>query len=204
MSGTGGFAVSGGAGDIPAPAGRQSLPRPLQAVLLLVGLLFAFTVLGGIGVLTLASSADAIDGELLGLLLYAALPGAAGLALSLHVRTGDVWIWRGLIAVHVWFVLGALAALGDGGQGAPQLVIPVVVLLLLLRRSSRDWFGLRMEQRADHRRFSIARMIRWRRDGGQSALEYVGLVLVVVALIGGLMAAGIGGQIARRLPQCGV
>lgn len=189
----------GGAGDgaVRAPAGRQSLPRPLQALLFLVRALFVFTVVGGTGVLTLASSLNAVDGELFGLLLYAALPGVIGFVLSLYVRTGGIWVWRGLLAVHVWLTLGALATLGGagGGQGVTQLVMPLTVVVLLYRASSRDWFELPPEQRAEHRPFSIARMIRWRRDGGQTALEYLGLVLVVVALIGGLVATGIGGQL---------
>lgn len=198
VSGTGGFAVSGGIGGLPAPAGGVPLPRPLRVVLLLVRTLFVFTVVGGVGVLLQAASLDAIDGELLGLLLYAALPGAAGLALSAYVRSGDIWIWRGLVAVHTWFLLGALATLGGDGdaRGVPQLVIPVVGLILLLRRSSRDWFDEPVAQRVAHRPFSLARMIRWRRDRGQTATEYLGLIVIVVAIIGGLLATGIGGQLA--------
>ncbi|MEV6263252.1 Tox-REase-5 domain-containing protein [Streptomyces sp. NPDC051784] len=197
MSGTGGLAAFGGSGWISAPTGRASLPRPLHVVLVLVRVLFGFTVAGGVSGLMLAASAGGVDGELLGLLLYAALPGAVGFTLSSHVRTGDVWIWRGLLGVHVWFLLGALATLSGGqtGRGLTQLLIPLVTLVLLCRPSSRGWFDLRPEQRAPHRPFSIARMITWRRDGGQTALEYLGLVLVVVALIGGLVATGIGGQL---------
>ncbi|MGW1653693.1 hypothetical protein [Streptomyces atratus] len=62
-----GFTVPGGAGAGVVPAGgRQSLPWPLYAVLFLVRALFLVTAVGGIGVLTLASSVDAVDGRLLG------------------------------------------------------------------------------------------------------------------------------------------
>lgn len=74
-------------------------------------------------------------------------------------------------------------------------MVPVAVIVALFRASSRDWFELPQEQRLPRRPFSIARMIKWRRDGGQTALEYLGLVLVVVALIGGLVATGIGAGI---------
>ncbi|MGQ4413612.1 hypothetical protein ACN6K8_006701, partial [[Kitasatospora] papulosa] len=200
MSGAGGFAGSGGFGGVPVPVGRVPLPRPLQAVLLLVRTLFVFTVVGGIGVLLRASSLDAIDGELLGLLLYAALPGAAGFALSLYVRSGDIWIWRGLVAVNGWFLLGALATLSGGGaRGVPQLVIPAVTLVLLLRGGSRDWFDLPVGRRAEHRPFSVARLIRWRRDGGQTAVEYLGLIVIVGALVSALLLTGIGGRISGGL-----
>ncbi|MFF1836060.1 Tox-REase-5 domain-containing protein [Streptomyces sp. NPDC058231] len=202
MSGIGGIAVPGGAdgGAFLARSGRQSLPRPLQAVLILVRVLFAFAVLGGAGVLTLASSLNAVDGQLFGLLLYAALPSVTAFVLALYVRTGGIWIRRGLLAVHVWLTLGALATLGSGdGRGAAQLVIPVVIVVLLFRPSAREWFELPPEQRQPHRPFSIARMIKWRRDGGQTAMEYLGLILVVVALVGALVATGIGAQLTGEM-----
>ncbi|MFJ1545783.1 hypothetical protein ACIPEK_12420, partial [Streptomyces sp. NPDC088246] len=185
-----------------AQQGRQSLPRPLQAVLILVRVLFAAAVLGGAGVLTVASAVNEVDGQLLGLLLYAALPSVTAFVLSLYLRTGGIWIWRGLLAVHVWLTLGALATLGGdgGGRGVTQLVMPVAVVIMLFRPSSRDWFELPLEQRLPHRPFSIARMIKWRRDdGGQTAMEYLGMVLVVVALIGGLIATGIGAQLTGQM-----
>ncbi|MFG2563015.1 hypothetical protein [Streptomyces sp. NPDC048496] len=196
------MAVPGGAGGgvFLARSGRKSLPRPLQAVLILVRTLFVFAVLGGIGVLTVASSINEVDGRLIGLLLYAALPSVFAFVLSLYLRTGGIWIWRGLLAVHVWLTLGALATLGaGGGRGATQLVMPVVIVVLLFRPSSRDWFELPLERRKPHRPFSIARMIKWRRDGGQTAMEYLGMVLVVVALIGGLVATGIGAQLTGEI-----
>lgn len=145
MSGIRELAVPGGAGISAAAArpGRQSLSRPLQAVLILVRLLFVVTVVGAIDALVVASSVDAVDGHLLGMVLYAALPGVTGFVLSLYMRTGGVWIWRGLLAVHVWLTLGALATLGEGtgGQGVSQLVMPVVVLVLLFRAARANGSG---------------------------------------------------------------
>ncbi|NEE56473.1 hypothetical protein G3M55_69445, partial [Streptomyces sp. SID8455] len=105
------------------------MPRPLQAVLILVQLLFVATLVGAIGALSTAASVDAVDGHLLGLLLYASLPGVSAFVLSLYVRTGGIGVWRGLFAVQVWFVLGALAELsgGAGAQGVARLVVPVAV-----------------------------------------------------------------------------
>ncbi|MFD0340633.1 alpha/beta hydrolase [Streptomyces sp. NPDC127117] len=177
------------------------MSRPLQAVLILVRLLFAVTVVGALDALLLAASVDAVDGRLLGMVLYASLPGIAGFVLSFRVRTGGVWVWRGLLAVSAWLTLGALATLGDAnGQGVAQLVLPVVLIVLLLRSRSRAWFRLAAEQRAEHRPFSIVRMLKQRRaDTGQTAMEYLGMILVVVALIGGLVATGIGGQLTGRI-----
>ncbi|MFB7436174.1 alpha/beta hydrolase [Streptomyces microflavus] len=177
------------------------MPRPLQAVLILVQLLFVATLVGAIGALSTASSVDAVDGHLLGLLLYASLPGVSAFVLSLYVRTGGIGVWRGLFAVQVWFVLGALAELsgGAGAQGVARLVVPVAVAVLLARPESRRWFRLGPEERAGQWAFSLARIVKLRRDGGQSALEYLGLVLVVVALVGAMMATGIGRQLTMEM-----
>jgi hypothetical protein len=37
------------------------------------------------------------------------------------------------------------------------------------------------------------------RDRGQTAFEYLGIILVVVAIIGAIMATGIGGAISARI-----
>ncbi|MFJ7086355.1 alpha/beta hydrolase [Streptomyces griseus] len=177
------------------------MPRPLQAVLILLHVLFVATLVGAIRALSTASSVDAVDGYLLGLLLYASLPGVAAFVLSLNVRHGGVRVWYGLLAVQAWIVLGALAELsgGAGGEGVARLVIPAAVIVLLCRPESRRWFRSELEQRAEQRLFSFARMMKLRRDGGQTALEYLGLVLVVVALVGGLMATGTGRQLTAEI-----
>ncbi|MFE6773193.1 alpha/beta hydrolase [Streptomyces fimicarius] len=177
------------------------MPRPLQAVLILLHVLFVATLVGAIRALSTASSVDAVDGYLLGLLLYASLPGVAAFVLSLYVRHGGVRVWYGLLAVQAWIVLGALAELsgGSGGEGVARLVIPAAGIVLLCRPESRRWFRSELEQRAEQRLFSFARMMKLRRDGGQTALEYLGLVLVVVALVGGLMATGTGRQLTAEI-----
>lgn len=109
------------------------MPRPLQAVLILLHVLFVATLVGAIRALSTASSVDAVDGYLLGLLLYASLPGIGSFVLSLFVRKGGVRVWYGLLAVQAWIVLGALAELsgGAGAGGVARLVIPVAVIVLL-------------------------------------------------------------------------
>ncbi len=119
------------------------MPRPLQAVLILLHVLFVATLVGAIRALSTASSVDAVDGYLLGLLLYASLPGIGSFVLSLYVRKGGVRIWYGLLAVQAWIVLGALAELsgGDGAGGVARLVIPVAVLVLLSGRGAVSGSG---------------------------------------------------------------
>lgn len=58
-----------------AESGGRLMPRPLQAALILLHVLFVATLVGAVRALSTASSVDAVDGYLLGLLLYASLPG---------------------------------------------------------------------------------------------------------------------------------
>ncbi|WP_405635916.1 alpha/beta hydrolase [Streptomyces sp. NBC_01178] len=184
-----------------AGPGGRSTPRSLQAVLVLLHVLFVATLVGAIRALSTASSVDAVDGYLLGLLLYASLPGVAAFVLSLYVRQGGVRVWYGLLGVQAWVVLGTVAEVGGGAGpvGVARLVMPAVVLVLLCRPESRRWFLSGPEQRAEQRLFSFTGMMKLRRDGGQTALEYLGLVLVVVALVGGLMATGTGRQLTAEI-----
>ncbi|MFF7360269.1 alpha/beta hydrolase [Streptomyces sp. NPDC008125] len=162
------------------------------------------TVVGVINLLTLASSVDAVDGQLLGGLLYAALPGIVGFVLSFYARIHGRGVWFGLLAVHVWLVLGSLATLGAGDvgvSGLPQLVMPVAVVVLLLRPAARGWFRLPRAER-DVETWLIVRWLRIlaaRRDGGQTAMEYLGLVLIVAALVGAIMATTVGTQLTGEI-----
>lgn len=198
--------IGGGAGARPAPVGgsgggRQGMPRPLSRALLLVHALFAFTVLGGVGLLLTAASLDAVDGELLAQVGYAAAPGVLGWWLARRTWQGGAAVWLGLIAVQAWLVLGSISNLADGSaRGIAQLLLPLLVLFLLTRPDSRDWYRLAAPGRRDRRPFSLARMIRWRRDDdGQTAVEYAGLIAVVAAIIAALVLTGLGGQILTEV-----
>ncbi|MFD6531289.1 alpha/beta hydrolase [Streptomyces sp. NPDC060184] len=166
--------------------------------------MFVSTVVGVINVLTLASSVDAVDGQLLGVLLYAALPGIVGFVLSFYARIHGRGVWFGLVAVHVWLVIGSLATLGagdDGVSGLPQLVMPVAVVVLLLRPAARGWFRLPRAERYVEPRFRgrELRLLVARRDGGQTAMEYLGLVLIVAALVGAITATTVGTQLTGEI-----
>ncbi|MFB6709975.1 Tox-REase-5 domain-containing protein [Streptomyces sp. NPDC056333] len=199
MSAIGGIPAYGG--DAPAPGeGRRELPRALGAARILLHVLFGATVLGGLGLFGSALAADAMGGVVIGLALYGAAPGVLGWMLSRRAWTGGRGVWGGLIAVQVWLILGGLANIANGSvHGFTQVFLPVLILVLLTRTQSREWFRLPPRAREDKPEFSFSHMITWRRDRGQTALEYLGLVLIVVALIGALVLSGVGGQITDRL-----
>ncbi|MFF7766278.1 Tox-REase-5 domain-containing protein [Streptomyces massasporeus] len=201
MSAFGGVPVFGGDGWSSTGSGRRrELPGPLSVALVLVHTLFAFTVLGGIGLLLTAASLDAVDVRLLAQVAFAAAPGTIGWVLARRSWSGGVWVWRGLLALQAWLIVAALGNVGDGsGRGFTQLFLPVLIVVFLSRRESREWFRLPDPERADRRPLSMARMIRWRRDEGQTAVEYAGLVAVVAAIIAALVVSGLGTQIFTGL-----
>ncbi|MFF8030266.1 Tox-REase-5 domain-containing protein [Streptomyces sp. NPDC016626] len=172
------------------------MPRPLSLALLLVDALFALTVLGGLGLLLTAASLDAVDGTLLAQVAYAAAPGVLGRWLARRTRRGGTPVRLGLIAVQGWLIVGSMSGLAGGSaRGLTQLLLPLLVLFLLTRPESRDWYRLAEPDRRAPRPFSPARMIRARRDDGQTAVEYAGLVAVVAAIVTALVVSGLGTQV---------
>ncbi|MFE6978559.1 Tox-REase-5 domain-containing protein [Streptomyces sp. NPDC057682] len=201
MSATGGIAAYGGFGPTPG-AGRRELPRSMGAVRMLVHVLFGATLLGAAGLFGSALAADALDGVVVGLLVYGALPGVAGWLLSRRVWTGGRGVWAGLLAVQVWLIIGGISNAADGSmRGLTQIFLPVLILIFLTRPQSREWFRLSADQREDKPEFSLPHMITWRRDRGQSALEYVGLVMLVAAIVVALLLSGVGGPMADRFQE---
>ncbi|MFF4247394.1 hypothetical protein ACFYY2_23420 [Streptomyces sp. NPDC001822] len=181
---------------------RRTMPQQLVVARWLVFVLFGATIVGGVGLLLTAAQVDALGGLVLGTLLYAAAPGVIGWVLARRAWTGGDWIRRGLVAVQVWLVLGALANVRDGSlQGLTQLLLPVVILVFLCTKDTREWFRSAPSEREEQPPFSLPHMITWRRDRGQSAVEYTGLVVVVAAIIAALVLSGVGAQISGRLQE---
>ncbi|MBD3548802.1 Tox-REase-5 domain-containing protein [Streptomyces sp. JV180] len=198
MSAVGGIPVAGG--PAPAAAPRRELPGPLALVRVLLLVLLGATVLGAIGLSGSAFAVGAMGAEVLGILLYASVPGVLAAVLARHVRTGGPRVRWGIVAVQVWLIIGGLANVGDGSpDGFTQLVVPILILVLINREGSRAWFRLPVAERGQPPRFSLPHMITWKRDRGQTALEYLGLVLIVVALIAALTVGGLGGRITEGL-----
>ncbi|MFF5875102.1 Tox-REase-5 domain-containing protein [Streptomyces californicus] len=198
MSAVGGIPVAGGPAAAAAP--RRELPGPLALVRVLLLVLLGATVLGAIGLSGSALAVGAMGAEVLGILLYASVPGVLTAVLARHVRTGGPRVRWGIVAVQVWLIIGGLANVGDGSpDGFTQLVVPILILVLINREGSRAWFRLPVAERGQPPRFSLLHMITWKRDRGQTALEYLGLVLIVVALIAALTVGGLGGRITEGL-----
>ncbi|MEU0202652.1 MULTISPECIES: hypothetical protein [unclassified Streptomyces] len=129
--------------------------------------------------------------------MYDSLPSVAGVYLARRLWRGGVWTSRALIAVQAWIVWLSFGTLSHGDlRGVTQAAMPVAVIVLSRRARSREWFETAPEEREQRRSFSLARMIRWRRDEGQTAVEYAGLIAVVAAIVVALSVGGLGGRIA--------
>lgn len=172
------------------------MPVPLVTALVLVHALFVVTVVGGLGLLMTAGAYDALDGQVVALVAYAAAPGVLGWWLARRSWEGGVRVRRGLVAVQGWLILGGVVNLVSGSaRGGLQLLLPILILFFLSRPESREWYGLSGLERVERRPFSLPRLIRWRRDDGQTAVEYAGFIAIVAALITALLVSGLGTQI---------
>ncbi|MFG2778826.1 hypothetical protein ACGFY7_13400 [Streptomyces prunicolor] len=172
------------------------MPVPLSTALVLVHALFAVTLVGGLGLLMTAASYDALDGQVIALVAYAAAPGVLGWWLARRSWEGGTRVRRGLVAVQGWLILGGVVNLASGSaHGGLQLLLPILILFLLSRPESRQWYGLAELDRVERRPFSLSRLIRWRRDEGQTAVEYAGFIAIVAAIITALLVTGLGTQI---------
>ncbi|MEV4785603.1 hypothetical protein AB0K53_09155 [Streptomyces tuirus] len=184
----------GGTQNPPSWERHSPLPRELGWAQVLLWVQFALTVLY---VVTVLSVVTYHSGEIFGILAYDSLPGVAGICLARRLWRGGVWTSRALIAVQAWIVWLSFGTLVHGDlRGITQAAMPVAVIVLLRRARSREWFESPPQDREERRAFSLGRMIRWRRDEGQTAVEYAGLIAVVAAIVVALSVGGLGGRIA--------
>ncbi|MGW0500257.1 hypothetical protein ACWD0Z_33945 [Streptomyces sp. NPDC003007] len=170
------------------------MPREVGWAQVVLWVQFALTALY---VVTVLSVVTYYSGEIVGILVYDSLPSVAGIYLARRMWRGGVWTSRALIAVQAWIVWLSFGTLLHGDlRGVTQAAMPVAVIVLLRRARSREWFESAPQDREKGRAFSLGRMIRWRRDEGQTAVEYAGLIAVVAAIIVALSVGGLGGRIA--------
>ncbi|WP_142213353.1 Flp family type IVb pilin [Streptomyces sp. SLBN-118] len=185
---------------------RGTGPSSLKAVRILLHVLFAFTVVGSLGVIGSAVADRAMTPLLFGLALYAAAPGVLSWVLLWRIPRGGRRVWRGLIALQTWLIAGSLLNLAAGSLlGLSQLLLPVLILAFLTKPESGTWFGAPVrtrnwrDLRAALCRFSLSRMLFRRGERGQTAVEYVGLIVVVTLIILTLATGGVSQSVANGL-----
>ncbi|XCW06713.1 Tox-REase-5 domain-containing protein [Streptomyces sp. HUAS MG47] len=140
-----------------------------------------------------ALAADAVGGQLLGLLAWGAVPGVVGWWLGRRIWTGGERVRYGLFGVQAWLVLGAISNIAAGSvHGFTALFVPALIVYFLTRPESTEWFRLPV----DERQLAPDPLFRPNRDRGQGALEYTGLIVLVAAIIAALLMTNVGGTLA--------
>lgn len=114
------------------------LPTPLRALRVVMFIFAALTLVTLVSAVAIdAFEADSFSASL-GAATWTALPGALTLACGLRLHAGGRPLFWGILALQVFLVLSALAALGQGDpRGLGQLIFPVLMLILVLLPSSR-------------------------------------------------------------------
>ncbi|MFG2334622.1 hypothetical protein ACGFMM_34155 [Streptomyces sp. NPDC048604] len=189
------------------PGGRdRRAGMPRQLVWARAGL-FAQAALALLGTSAVWLGGGEMSARLAGTLMVAALPAVVGAALCRVMWVRGRWVPWAVLGVQVWWFWRLLGFLAEGSwRGVTQLLLPAAIAWLVTRRQVREWFALAPEDRSERPEFSLPHMMMWRRDRGQTSTEYVGLLVVVVAVIGGLLAAGVNTEIGRsfRAVVCSV
>ncbi|RDG37629.1 hypothetical protein DVH02_13585, partial [Streptomyces corynorhini] len=147
MSGLGLHMPTGGTAHtgirVPSRGERPPLPTPLRAARVLLHVLFALTCVGGFGVIAGAVTGGVMSAGLVGIALYAALPGVVSWLLAWRVPRRGRRVWGGLAALQIWLIVSSLLNLAAGSYlGLSQLLLPVMILTFLSRPESRQWFGV--------------------------------------------------------------
>ncbi|GLU50521.1 hypothetical protein Nans01_48720 [Nocardiopsis ansamitocini] len=94
--------------------------------------LTALTVVGGLLIFPLSA-------ETFGALLYLALPGVLALLFGLRMPKGRAGLFWGIVVLQAFLILTGIGRLGNGEiQGLTSIILPILVLVLVLRRESRE------------------------------------------------------------------
>lgn len=116
----------------------NQMPRPVRVARVLL-----FVAAGLTGLIVIATLlALGISARLLGALLWFVLPGVAALVIGLKLPGGGKRLYWATVVVSAFWILLALAALGRGDpRSITQLILPVTILVLINRRSAKDFFA---------------------------------------------------------------
>lgn len=166
-------------GSYLAPPALPGSLRVVRALLVVIG---AISLVTGAAYLTTGPVTAAAVGES----LWATVPGVGALLLSRRGAPGRPWWVWAVVAIGTLLVLQALVRVAAGEvAGLTNLVLPVALLAAVSRRSAREFFGFGR------------RGVPGSRDGGQTTMEYIGVVAVVAALIGVVVIAFVPGPVSQ-------
>ncbi|CAM3899711.1 hypothetical protein GCM10009799_12530 [Nocardiopsis rhodophaea] len=113
---------------------RETLPTPLRVariLLFVLAVVVGLQIVGGLMIYELGP-------ELLGVLVWTALPGIAALLLGLRLPKGGRGMMAAILILQAFLLLFALGRIGNGDpRGLTNLVFPVLITVFVLQKSSR-------------------------------------------------------------------
>ncbi|ASU85053.1 hypothetical protein CDO52_21655 [Nocardiopsis gilva YIM 90087] len=113
----------------------QELPRSVKWIRILLFVLAGLNLVAAVGVF-FALGADAFA---FGYALFQTIPGVVFLLLGLWIRKKGRLVFGGIVAVASLFTIYILLTLA-GDSTVTQLLLPVLILILVMRPSSRAYF----------------------------------------------------------------
>ncbi|TDQ49241.1 hypothetical protein [Actinorugispora endophytica] len=78
-------------------------------------------------------------------LTWILVPGVLSLVFGVRIPKGGRPLFWSIVVLQALFVLFSLGELGQGPRGLTQMLFPVLILVFVLRRPSRDFLGGRAE-----------------------------------------------------------
>lgn len=129
--------MGAGSGYFGEASEVSPLPTPVKTVRVLLFVVAGFTLLLIVGALL----AFGYTAELLGALAWDSWPGVVGFIVALKIKKPSrVKFWL-IIVVAAFDILNALSWLGEGDpRGFTTMILPILILVFVLRRSSRQYF----------------------------------------------------------------
>ncbi|MGH2813370.1 MAG: hypothetical protein ACRDI1_11775 [Actinomycetota bacterium] len=114
------------------------MPGPVKAIRILMFVVAGITFLTTLALLV----AEGVGAESVGTGIWYTAPAVVTLALARRIPDGGTRLRRGIIALEIFYILLALGRIGQGDpRGLPNLIIPIVLLVLLFRSTVKSHFS---------------------------------------------------------------
>lgn len=125
------------AGYFEEPSGVVHLPASVRTVRVLMFITAGLTLV----IIVTGLALYGVSPEVVGFLVWSSWPGVLEFVLALLIRRPSrVKFWL-IVVAAAFSILSSLAALGEGDpRGFTSQILPIVILVFLLRRSSRAYF----------------------------------------------------------------
>lgn len=124
------------------------MPDPLKVARVLMYVVAAITALLVVAIFMI----EGITARAIGTAIWFAWPGVVSAILARRMAGGGIWLRRGILALQIYSILLALAAVANADpRGLVNLILPVAIVTLVTRRTAGRYFRSPREDRQDPR-----------------------------------------------------